>query len=58
MKKQIGAYTFELANDTLLISETATGELLKAKTFKAHEAVSKFNATCKHFEAKLKQPAI
>jgi len=57
MKKQIGIYTFELANDTVLIRETATNELLKAKTFRAHEAVDKFNAICKHREAKFKQPA-
>jgi len=30
MKKQIGIYTFELANDTVYIRETATKELLKA----------------------------
>ena len=57
MKKQIGIYTFELANDTVLIRETTTNELLKAKTFRAHEAVDKFNAICKHWEAKFKQPA-
>jgi len=57
MKKQIGIYTFELANDTVLIRETATNELLKAKTFRAHEAVDKFNAICKHWEAKFKQQA-
>ena len=57
MKKQIGAYTFELANDTLLISETRTGELIKAKTFKAHEAVDKYTAVCQHWQAKLKEPA-
>ena len=57
MKKQIGTYTFELVNDTIYIRETATKELLKAKTFRAHEAVDKFTAICKHWEAKFKQPA-
>ena len=57
MKKTIGNYEFELANDTILIREAATGELLKARTYKAHEAVDKYQAICKHWQAKLKQPA-
>ena len=57
MKKIIGNYEFELSNDTILIRDASTGELLKAKAFKAHEAVEKFNAICKHWQAKLNQPA-
>ena len=57
MKKTIGNYEFELANDTIMVRDRATGELLKAQCYKAHEAVEKFEAICKHWQAKLKQPA-
>jgi len=58
MKKQIGNYEFELANDIIMIREAGTKRLLRAKTIKPFEAVDKFNALCKHWEAKLKQTAL
>jgi len=57
MKKQIGPYAFELSNDTIYIYEATTGDLLKAKTYPASRAIEKFEAICKHWQAKLKQPA-
>ena len=57
MKRLIGTYEFELANDTVLIRDAKNGELLKAVTYRAYEAVDKFEAICKHWQAKLKQPA-
>ena len=57
MKKVVGPYTFELANDMVMVKETKTGNLLKAVTYKSHEAVDRFHAAVKHWEAKLRQPA-
>lgn len=58
MKKLIGIYEFELVNDTVLIREAKSGELLKAVTYRAYEAVEKFNAICKHWQVKLRQPIV
>jgi hypothetical protein len=57
MKKLIGNYEFELANDTVYIRDANNGELLKAITYRAYEAVDKFQAICKYWQAKLEQPA-
>lgn len=56
MKKLISIYAFELVNDTVYIREAKSGNLLKVKTYKALEAVDKFNAICNHWQAKLSQP--
>ena len=56
MKKHIGIYTFELVNDMVMVRDRASGELLKTKTFKPYEAVERFNAICKHWQAKLNEP--
>jgi hypothetical protein len=58
MKRVVGNYQFELQNDMVMIKDAKSGELLKAVTYKAHEAVDKFHAAVKHWEAKLRQPAI
>lgn len=58
MKRIVGEYQFELHNDMVMIKIAKTGELLKAVTYKAHEAVDKFHAVVKYWEAKLRQPAI
>jgi|LauGreDrversion4_2_1035121.scaffolds.fasta_scaffold773991_3 hypothetical protein len=56
MKRVVGPYTFELANDMVMIKETGSGNLLKAVTYKPAEAVDRFHAIVKHWEAKLRQP--
>jgi hypothetical protein len=58
MKKVVGPYTFELSGDMVMIKESRSGELLKAVTYKSFEAVDRFEAIVKHWEAKLRQPAL
>jgi hypothetical protein len=53
MKKVVGPYTFELANDMVMVKDTKSGMLLKAVTYKAGEAVDKFHLAIKHWERKL-----
>ena len=53
MKQIIGDLTIELNNTTIYIRETKTLELLKAKDFRAFEAMDKYKAICKHWAAKL-----
>lgn len=57
MKRVVGNYQFELQNDMVMIKDVKSGELLKAVTYKAHEAVDKFHAAVSHWEKKLRQPA-
>ena len=42
----------ELSDDTILIRETSTGELLKAKTFKASEVLDKYQSLIKSYSEK------
>ena len=57
MKRVVGPYTCELANDMVMVKDTKTGLLLKAVTYKAGEAVDRFHAAVKHWEQKLRVAA-
>lgn len=46
--------TLELHDDTIMVRETSTSELKKAKTFKASEVMDKFNQLIKVYSAKEK----
>jgi hypothetical protein len=54
MKEKIGPYTFELTGSLVSVTESATGELLKAIDYRPHEAVDKFNNICAHWRSKMK----
>ena len=52
MKKSIGPYTISLSGSMVLIHDTSTNLLLKAKEFRPYEALDKFNAICAFWAAK------
>ena len=44
--------TIELSNDTILLRETSTNDLLRAKTFKASEVLDKYQSLIKSYGEK------
>ena len=52
MKKSIGPYTIELSGNQILIRETSTRMLLKARDFHAYEVMDKFKSICSFYESK------
>jgi len=44
--------TIELSNDTILLRETSTNDLLRAKTFKASEVLDKYHSLIKSYGEK------
>lgn len=54
MTERIGDFNVILATDTLMIKDL-NGELLKAETYKASEAVDKYKEFCKSFREKVEK---
>ena len=52
MKKQIGELTIELSGNQILIRETKSNMLLKAKDFQAYEVMDKFKSICSFYESR------
>lgn len=44
--------TIELSNDTILVRETSSNDLLRAKTFKASEVLEKYQSLIKSYGEK------
>jgi hypothetical protein len=57
MQKLVGEYVIELKGETIYVRVAQTKELLKAKTYKGHQALDKFKQLCRHLEAKQSQLA-
>ncbi len=53
MKKVFKDITIELEDDTVFIRNSKTNDLLKARVFRAHEAVEKFEELCKVYQKKI-----
>lgn len=54
MKKQIGELTIELSGNQILIRETKSNMLLKAKDFQAYEVMDKWKSICNFWAEKQK----
>lgn len=53
MQETIKDIIIELSDDTIMIRDAKTGDLMRAKVFRPAEAVDKFKELCKIYKSKL-----
>ena len=54
MTERIGDFNVSLEIDTVMIKDLK-GELIKAETFRASEAIDKYKELCKNFKEKVEK---